>query len=171
MTFTRVPLPEYELWLDDGKRAVWSDRSLVTVEQINTVHDGDMIAAAIRAAGGTVRDGTTQTDVVPLGDLSDAAAECDECKRAERHPEDGPCSTHGKLLFGCSTCQCTDIECTAWVTYNGSEVLGCEPPSDDIWCPECDRTCDIVVVDKLKPHRESQLPVEPTDPIDKARFK
>lgn len=59
-------------------------------------------------------------------------------------------------LYGCVWCDCTDIQHTAWVEYNSGELLSGDPPTDDIFCPQCDRETGAVKVAKLTPYKENQ---------------
>lgn len=44
------------------------------------------------------------------------------------------------VVFVCSTCGSEDIECTAWINMNTSEIIGSgnEGPSEKVWCPVCE---------------------------------
>lgn len=41
-------------------------------------------------------------------------------------------------IFCCQECGRKDIEWTAWIMTNGGEVSLSEPPSDDVWCHDCE---------------------------------
>lgn len=42
------------------------------------------------------------------------------------------------MLWACEECGCTDVEGTAWVKLNGEEFADGDPPTDQVWCPNCE---------------------------------
>ena len=60
----------------------------------------------------------------------------------------GDCQTDGlnsewiwrkrtELLLACPDCGCTDIRGTAWVDVNTFDALDGDPPTSELYCPEC----------------------------------
>lgn len=45
----------------------------------------------------------------------------------------------------CATCGSADVQVTAWIKANGDEIIDGEPPTDQVWCPHCDREVDTYV--------------------------
>ena len=41
-------------------------------------------------------------------------------------------------LYTCTECGSTELRVTAWVTLNGDRILADEPPTDQVWCNNCE---------------------------------
>ena len=55
----------------------------------------------------------------------------------------------------CRDCGSTELQVTAWITLNEGTVVDDEPPTTQMWCPDCGVDCaDKVAVDpEHKPTR------------------
>ena len=69
-------------------------------------------------------------------------------------------------LYACPECGCTDVEVTAWINVNTSEISGSDGPLETAWCPQCEhagRESDIgkgrhlETVDNPKPFKEAEI--------------
>ena len=58
--------------------------------------------------------------------------------------------TGKRWMIHCAKCDGTNLHGTAWVNVNTDELVNADPPTDQIWCADCDAEvdCRIVVHDR-----------------------
>jgi len=44
----------------------------------------------------------------------------------------------GETVYACEECGNTDLHCTAWIEVNTDKLTDDEPPTDQVWCRQCD---------------------------------
>jgi len=49
--------------------------------------------------------------------------------------------------YVCNECGSSDIQITAWITMNGGKLVGSDAPTDQVWCPKCDKEVEYVSKD------------------------
>lgn len=52
------------------------------------------------------------------------------------------------LVFACTECGCENVQGTAWVYLNNYQLIDCEPPSDALWCPNCNSETVVGLFDR-----------------------
>ena len=48
------------------------------------------------------------------------------------------------VLYACPRCGGEDVEASSWIHLNSGEESDSDPPSEGIWCPDCETQSDHV---------------------------
>jgi hypothetical protein len=49
-----------------------------------------------------------------------------------------------KFIFVCAECGSESIQATAWYDVNTNEIVSGDPPTDQVYCLDCDEETSIV---------------------------
>jgi len=94
--------------------------------------------AALMAAGPRLRDACARARTLLPAEAAEAVRAALEELAAR--PAQAVAPARPSPLFACYVCGSPDVEGTGWIHLNSGEEAEGEPPSDAIWCPQCEET-------------------------------